>query len=185
MSRVIGRAEGDIILVDSSYGTPPSIEGRSCLYVLRYSAFVGAPGWGPPPQHTPERKSFGSGRGGDGDGEGGSAGTLSDSSPVSSLGGQEAGVWFYVGETDVIRKRLIQHARRWGGGTESARSSGAYKLDAIIVDVGNRSEARRLETAVIRAMKKEGFYLVSDSDGSRKHFSSFEPGVSTSLPPIL
>lgn len=169
VSRVTGQAEGDIILVDSSYGTPPSVEGRSCLYVLRYSAFVGTPGWGPPAlHHPPERKS--SGRG---------AGTLSDSSPVSSLGGQEAGVWFYVGETDVIRKRLIQHARKWGsGGTASARSSGACKLDAIIVDVGNRSEARRLETAVIRAMKKEGFYLVSDRDGSRTHFSSFEPGTS-------
>lgn len=175
VSRVTGRGEGDIILVDSSYGTPPSVEGRSCLYVLRYSAFVGAPGWGTPPQHyPPERKSSGSGR----EGEGGSAGALSDSSLVSSLGGQEAGVWFYVGETDVIRKRLIQHARKWGDGAESTRYSSAYKLDAIIVDVGNKSEARRLETTVIRAMKKEGFYLISDRDGSRTH-SSFEPGTCT------
>lgn len=128
---------------------------------------------------------------GDNDGELPTAATASaaaetiDGAQLSSLSAsrrgdreEEAGVWFYVGESDAIRERLKRHANRWGGGGGSGSGSGissgskASELDAVVVPVENRSEARRLETAVIRAMKQEGFHLVSDKDGSRNHFSS-------------
>lgn len=92
-------------------------------------------------------------------------------------GEEEAGVWFYVGESDSIRERLKRHTKRWGDGRGSGGGGGgarAFKLDAVVVPVENRSEARRLETALIRAMKDEGFHLVSDKDGSRTHFSSWK-----------
>lgn len=161
-----------MIPVDSGYGTPPALEGQSCVYVLRYSSLLngggdsdrGAGGRHPsPPTATSEEEE--------------GARASSGSSLSSALEGEEAGVWFYVGESDAIRERLQRHARRWGGGGGGSGSSGgskAYKLDAVVVAVKNRSEARRLETAVIRAMKEEGFHLVSDKDGSRAHFSSSE-----------
>ena len=166
---VTGRPDGDLIPVDSGYGTPPALEGQSCLYVLRYSSLVdggdrdgGAGGRQQPSAEAVPPATNGEGAGGDG--------------PSSLLAQeekeQEAGVWFYVGESDAIRERLKQHARRWGGGGGSDGDGKAFKLDAVVVAVENRSEARRLETAMIRAMKQEGFHLVSDNDGSRTHFSS-------------
>lgn len=175
-------ADCDIISIDPGYSTPSALEGRSCLYVLRYSASVRAAGWTVPPLDAAAVVAL------SGSGEG--AATAAPSASSSSSGGgfaKEAGVWFYVGETDAIRERLQQHARRWGGGSGSggglersgvAKPGGACKLDAIVLAVENRSEARQLETAAIRAMKAEGFFLVSDKDGSRTHFSSPGPAAS-------
>ncbi|CAN0044287.1 unnamed protein product, partial [Ectocarpus fasciculatus] len=42
--RVADRPDRDLISVESGYGTPPALEGRSCLYVLRYSALLGGGG---------------------------------------------------------------------------------------------------------------------------------------------
>lgn len=262
-----GRSDCDVVSIDSGYSTPPALEGRSCVYVLRYSAFVRDAGWAFPPQEesrlspaaprpaatTPPispveagaveaAAAAGAGVDDSAPGEleweaGGGKGetppslltkptevakptdvtnvteTMEIAEPTESImammagggggeggasgGGREAGVWFYVGESDAIRERLRQHARRWGGGAGSGSGLGegsdagrggsglgssgvgggagvggaCCKLDAVVVAVENRSEARRLETAVIRGMKEEGFYLVSDKDGSRTHFS--------------
>lgn len=198
--RVTGRPDRDLIPVDSGYGTPPALEGQSCLYVLRYSSLLnpnggdtGAGGWRASAE-TVVLPPAAAGHGDDevttaaaaaattspaisGEGEGARA-----SSPASSLPAtegkeeEEAGVWFYVGESDAIRERLKRHARRWGGsgGSDGGGDAKAFKLHAVVVAVENRSEARRLETAVIRAMKEEGFHLVSDKDGSRTHFSSWK-----------
>lgn len=268
-----GRPDCDVVSIDSGYSTPPALEGRSCVYVLRYSAFVRDAGWAFPPQGSSPRlsaaatppqlsaakaeaeaevaipvaaadvsadgsTSLGEGERGAGGGGGGEKGggegetpslltkpsvkstksSTKTTGPTDSMmtggggeggmdggggggGAREAGVWFYVGESDAIRERLRQHAKRWGGGAGSGSgleapptaegapkrggsglgSSGGggggaggacCKLDAVVVAMENRSEARRLETAVIRGMKEEGFYLVSDKDGSRTHFSS-------------
>lgn len=165
LRRVTGRADRDVIPVESGYGTPPALEGQSCLYVLRYSSFLddadrGAGGGHPSAEALlpPTR------RGDDYVTAAAAAATRGD--------GEEAAVWFYVGESDAIRERLKQHARRWGG--SDSVGGKVFKLDAAVVAVENRSEARRLETAVIRAMKEEGFHLVSDKDGSRTHFSSWK-----------
>ena len=272
-----GRPDCDVVSIDSGYSTPPALEGRSCVYVLRYSAFVRDAGWVLPPQgesrlstaaprpaatvmsqlvstveaeaveaagvgvdgSNPGEREKEAGGGQVGGGKETASSLLAEPSNLSkptlstetteniktmeitepaeptetmmamteggggegggSGGGREAGVWFYVGESDAIRERLRQHARRWGGGAGSGSSLGGgsdatkrgsglvssggvtggagsgggacCKLDAVVVAVENRSEARRLETAVIRGMKEEGFYLVSDKDGSRTHFS--------------
>lgn len=94
----------------------------------------------------------------------------------------ETGVWFYVGESDRIRERLRQHRMRWGVSPSSPSSrtcfspsasrypvaeAGRSRLDTIVLPVDNKSDARRLETSLIRAMKDEGFHLLSDRDGSR------------------
>ncbi|CAM9612949.1 unnamed protein product, partial [Scytosiphon promiscuus] len=157
VSRVTGRPEGDLISIDSGYGTPPALEGRSCVYVLREKTELQPFQVAHPPA------------------------SLHHSSPASGGGApEEAGVWFYVGESDAIRERLRRHAARWADGSGSGNGGGgggggggkkAFKLDAVVVPVENRSESRRLETALIRAMKSDGFHLVSDKDGSRTHFS--------------
>lgn len=186
--------------VESGYGTPPALEGRSCLYVLRYSASVGVPS----ESESADKTSATPTANPDGTNE---ENIPSDGGPVVKDGvvveenqalskvGQgkawreggmeEAGVWFYVGESDAIRERLRQHARRWGGRPRSGEGltasdvpnagigGGSCKLDAIVIPTENRSDSRRLETEVIRAMKEEGFHLVADKDGSRTHFSSF------------
>lgn len=170
-----------MIPVDSGYGTPPALEGQSCLYVLRYSSLLdgdrGDRGAGgrrhpsaeallPPTGYGDYYAAAAAATTSPAIGEEDARASSSLSSSPSAPEGEEAGVWFYVGESDAIRDRLKRHARRWGGGGK------AYKLDAVVVAAENRSEARRLETAVIRAMKEEGFHLVSDKDGSRTHFSS-------------
>ncbi|CAN0303300.1 unnamed protein product, partial [Ectocarpus sp. 12 AP-2014] len=198
--RVADRPDRDLISVESGYGTPPALEGRSCLYVLRYSALLGGGGGNGASGGGDEGRGVGrepsseadmaEGGGGHAHGE---ARTLSgegetevgkpsspdgDKGKGKEEGEEEAGVWFYVGESDSIRERLKRHAKRWGDGRGSGRGGGggarAFKLDAVVVPVENRSEARRLETALIRAMKDEGFHLVSDKDGSRTHFSSWK-----------
>lgn len=177
--------------VHSGYSTHPALEGRSCLYVLRFSA----------PRSSSARSaqredmslSAGSQARTDGAmggtseaGERGEDGARQVGNPASahagkagvgeeSGGGGESRVWFYVGESDAIRARLEQHRKRWrvslaSGGPAAER--GGSKLDAIVVAVDNKSSARRLETTLIRTMKDRGFYLVSDHDGSRVHFSS-------------
>lgn len=234
VARATGRADCDVISVDSGYSTPPALEGRSCLYVLRYSAFVRRPVsllphpqglsasagasssvTATPPSRTADAAAAASAAAAAAGGaqeapkegarglpeaeassEKGTVGSFFLPSPLSmGWRAKEAAVWFYVGESDAIRERLQRHARTWGGGAGSgtglddsgaaaaARSGGgACKLDAVVVAMENKSEARRLETAVIRAMKREGFHLVSDNDGSRTHFSS-SPSSSSAAGP--
>lgn len=183
--RVTDRPERDLVPVDSGYGTPPALEGQSCLYVLRYSSLLnggdrdkgaGAGGRHPSAEAVLPAAGATTYPAINEVGAGGASARSSSSLPApAGEEEEEAGVWFYVGESDAIRERLKQHARRWGGGSGSSSGSGsgkAFKLDAVVVAVENRSEARRLETAVILAMKEEGFHLVSDNDGSRTHFSS-------------
>lgn len=199
MCRITGSPDCDIVSVDSGYSTPPALEGRSCLYVLRYAAFVRGAGWVMPPMASTAPSAApsaaaGEASGADDGGETVKAGgeedgdifleafpgreVVDEGTVTTGEMAKEAGVWFYVGESDSIRERLRKHGRKWGGGAgsgsglSSSKSGGTCKLDAIVVPAENRSEARRLETAVIRAMKGEGFHLVSDKDGSRKHFSS-------------
>lgn len=178
--RVTGRPDRDMIPVDSGYGTPPALEGRSCLYVLRYSSLLKGGDRRTGGRRHPSVEAPLPPPAGHGDGYATARANNSPRSSLSAPEGEEAGVWFYVGESDAIRERLQRHASRWGGGdggSDGALSGGGgggrdFKLDAVVVAVDNRSEARRLETAVIRAMKEEGFHLVSDKDGSRTHFSS-------------
>ena len=64
---------------------------------------------------------------------------------------------FYVGETESVRQRLMQHRKRFGAGLEMA-----------VLPVGDKSEGRGVEAALIREMRKEGFPLISDHDGGRQ-----------------
>lgn len=179
--------------VPSGYGTPPALEGRSCLYVLRYAASL-------TPRNEPRNDlqdrlsssrgvaaaGAGSGSAGgakstaaeealDAERDGGARSRLDDDCEQAWRGWkEEGGVWFYVGESDVIRARLAQHRNRWGISSTTVASSLSHgKLDAIVVAMENKSSARRYETALIRAMKERGFHLISDKDGSRVNPSFF------------
>lgn len=103
-----------------------------------------------------------------------------DSQRLAESGRQweEGGVWFYVGESEAIRTRLAQHRSRWAVSSTAAGNiagrggvAGKGKLDAIVLPVENKSSARRFEASLIRAMKEEGFHLISDKDGSRVNLS--------------
>ena len=64
---------------------------------------------------------------------------------------------FYVGETDLLSQRLKQHR---------AKGKNWASLSAIVIPVkGGKSEARQLETLLIRKMAQEGFHMVSVADG--------------------
>lgn len=227
-----------MVWVKPGYSTPPSLENRSCLYVLRFSAGHGPRGpprirssaWSPledhdfPPGGDERRRSVdtsptddtGRSSPGGADGSPGEDGEASARSGVPGAGTApekhagktrargrrnpagvvdegpsaspdergESGVWFYVGESDGVEGRLRQHRTRWGVASPTRSPSGSWspgsggwrlegseqgagRLDAIVVPVDNKSEARRLEAALIRAMKGAGFHLLSDRDGSR------------------
>mmetsp|Transcript_5014 Transcript_5014/g.20573 ORF Transcript_5014/g.20573 Transcript_5014/m.20573 type:complete len:295 (-) Transcript_5014:650-1534(-) len=64
----------------------------------------------------------------------------------------------YVGETDAIRDRLARHRKK------GPRWRAAH---ALVVPVGDKSVARRVETLVIRALKSRGVTLESVVDGDR------------------
>jgi len=66
---------------------------------------------------------------------------------------------YYVGETDSFSKRVSQHRR-------NKERSGAYIMVAPIP--GGKSDARTLETRMIRAMQSKGFELISAADGLRQ-----------------
>jgi DNA mismatch repair ATPase MutS/predicted GIY-YIG superfamily endonuclease len=62
----------------------------------------------------------------------------------------------YVGETDGIRRRLEQH-----------RASRQGRIDAVALQVANKSKARALETEIINTMQEQGFLLWASGDGGR------------------
>ena len=65
----------------------------------------------------------------------------------------------YVGETGSVRQRLHEHRAPAG------RFGDAAVLRAAVVAVGDRSQARRLETALINDLKAQGYDLESSGDG--------------------
>ena len=72
---------------------------------------------------------------------------------------------FYVGETESARQRLAQHRARFDGGREGRREGG---LEAVIVPLSSKSEARVLEGLMINELTQRGFPLWSDKDGRRR-----------------
>jgi len=72
---------------------------------------------------------------------------------------------FYVGETNSARQRLAQHRARFDGRREGGREKG---LEAVVIPLSSKSEARVLEGLLINEMTQRGFPLWSDRDGRRK-----------------
>ena len=68
--------------------------------------------------------------------------------------------FFYVGETEGIRKRLQQHRRTF-------KAKGYDFLEAVIVPVHDKSLAKTLETLIIQNFKKTKIPLIADKDGNR------------------
>ena len=69
------------------------------------------------------------------------------------------GSQYYVGETDSLSQRLRQH-----------RSKGKKwtSLDCYAIQIeGGKSEARNIESRLIRRLVREGFDMASVSDGAR------------------
>ena len=64
---------------------------------------------------------------------------------------------YYVGETDSLSKRLVQHRRKGGEWT---------MLKAAVVGIqGGKSDSRNVESLIIRRMAKAGYDMVSIADG--------------------
>ena len=74
----------------------------------------------------------------------------------------DSGEAYYVGETDSFSRRLRTHRSRRKGDEWA-------DIDAYVVPVpGGKSTARGVEAALIRKLVKEGFKLVSVTDGQRR-----------------
>jgi hypothetical protein len=105
LSHAISLAEeltnGSAILIPPRWTCPPSLEGHSCVYVLK----------------LPNNR-------------------------------------FYVGETDSFRQRLYQHRKKYKTCTAAAISIS-----------GGKSQARLVESLLIRKLAKAGFLLESTFDG--------------------
>lgn len=63
----------------------------------------------------------------------------------------------YVGETDSIRTRLTRHRKHFG-----------KAMEARVVPLTSKTEARTIETVCINELKNSGYALLSDFDGSRQ-----------------
>mmetsp|Transcript_6673 Transcript_6673/g.13212 ORF Transcript_6673/g.13212 Transcript_6673/m.13212 type:complete len:138 (+) Transcript_6673:3062-3475(+) len=63
---------------------------------------------------------------------------------------------YYVGETDSISKRLSQHRKKGGLWSRSK---------AVVFPLGNKSEARYYESALIGELARAGYSLESIVDG--------------------
>ena len=87
------------------------------------------------------------------------------SRPASST---TEGVSYYVGETESIRQRLLQHRQTFLGGSAPQYD----KLHCAVLQVRNKSAARAAEATAINAMRAMGFPLRSDRDSGHVHFSS-------------
>lgn len=72
--------------------------------------------------------------------------------------GVKGTVRLYVGETESIRNRLKTHRQRRGR---------EGSVEAIVVPLSSKTEARSVETLCIRELREAGFDLQSDKDGSR------------------
>jgi predicted GIY-YIG superfamily endonuclease len=73
--------------------------------------------------------------------------------------------WFYVGETDNLRRRVADHRK---GSVLGGKGVAFVCLD---VPFGGKSMARRVEAAVIRRLWHDGFPLVSLKDAAHLHFA--------------
>lgn len=63
---------------------------------------------------------------------------------------------FYVGETESMMQRLKRHR-------EGYQKEG-YAVHAVAVRVNNKSEARNVETLLIKRLKSKGFDIEGGSD---------------------
>lgn len=68
----------------------------------------------------------------------------------------------YIGETESISQRLIQHRRRMKD----------HHVRALTIKVSNKSDARKIEAAFIQEFTKEGYNVVRSSDADNVLFSS-------------
>mmetsp|Transcript_27552 Transcript_27552/g.39111 ORF Transcript_27552/g.39111 Transcript_27552/m.39111 type:complete len:282 (-) Transcript_27552:120-965(-) len=88
----------------------------------------------------------------------------------------------YVGETAGIMQRLKRHRQKLNRNTVeysgSPNRKTPSKLSAAVVKVANKSQARLIETALIRRFKSLGFLLLGDADQAHQLFGS---GVDTIL----
>ncbi len=108
LQSVVG--SGVCVPVPPSYMSPPSLEGRSCVYIL------------------------------------------------------QIGKKYYVGETDSLSQRLSQHRSK--GKDWSSLSAVAIQIEE------GKSHARNVESLVIRRMAKDGFDMLSVTDGTTIRASS-------------
>jgi len=73
---------------------------------------------------------------------------------------------FYVGETESFSGRLKQHRSRFGKDSVKA---------AVLPVKGGKSEARKIETLVIRRLVKEGFPMeaIGDIDNNAVNYDNY------------
>eukprot|EP00536_Pseudo-nitzschia_multiseries_P003783 jgi/Psemu1/186574/e_gw1.59.102.1 len=76
--------------------------------------------------------------------------------PALSSSSPPPAIRYYVGETDSIAKRLSQHRKKGGAWS---------RCKAVVFPVGNKSQARYCESALIGEMARAGYALESIVDG--------------------
>ena len=69
----------------------------------------------------------------------------------------------YVGETESIRQRLKQHRDKY--------KTLGYSFNAAVINVQNKSAARKIETMLINALKAKGLDIENDADSRHVLFS--------------
>ena len=67
----------------------------------------------------------------------------------------------YVGETESIRQRLVEHT--------AARQG--TRVTAVVTSAPNKSSARGTESLIIARLRADGYHLEGGSDGSHILFS--------------
>lgn len=115
-SEVQGCEDEIPIKIPPKWNPPPSLEGRSCVYILAI--------------------------------------------PIRNDQSSNKRFHFYVGETDSFIQRLSQHRRKKG--TKLAWSLASA---AVFQIPGGKSDARMVESLVIRQLAQHGFDMISVSDG--------------------
>lgn len=76
---------------------------------------------------------------------------------ILQIGNESSGLRYYVGETDSLSKRLLQHR---------AKGKEWSSLNAIAIQIEQgKSSARNVESLVIQRMARSGFDMVSITDG--------------------
>jgi len=130
LAEALSEEVGKAIHIPPRWTPPASLEGRSCVYIIELGI-------------EEDNALFYSN---------------SEVRPSSSQQNSKR-PRYYVGETDSISQRLLQHRRKGG---EWAMSS------TIALSVrGGKSQARNIESLLIQKLAKTGFDLISTSDGRK------------------
>ena len=137
----------DTLIINHDEDPPPFFEGKSCLYVLQIQ----------PKSHIKNNNKINTYNKND-------RNNRNEINENENENEQNSNVLdlLYVGETESIQQRLSQHRQ----------SRKNMLINAIIINLPNKSKARLIESKLIKILQKQGYVIEQDSDANHILFGN-------------